>query len=366
MELLSGGTIDALIWAARTMRAETIGFRFAYPLDIDDAAGPKDSLHYYIYSDSLAWDVLQLDSDGIAQCCYPTTGPVYRPGFVAWYGLVHLGHYLRRRDPIDLQIFMKQVDWLEQNAVVRDDGALVWPHNFDWNDGGTFWKAPWLSANGHGLAISALVRGWRLTRRPSLSEALKRGGNIFTISVDQNGLKEVVNGHVLYTERRGGAILDHFLTALLGLYDLFAETGDPVVGKLFSQGIEGLKGMLPAWDYRQKWSWYGSHNYLSPPAYHCQHRLLLKVLARLSREPILACYADSWNPDRLSISSRLEIFLAFLHTKTASRLKNHTWRQKRIKARPEQIIDSSGTNRGLVKPPNILLNPDDDCLSTTK
>ena len=315
------------------MWAETAGFRFAYPLEIDDAAGPKESLHYYIYSDSLVPEVLKLDSAGVAQCRYPTTGPVYRPGYVAWYGLVHLGHYLRRGDQIDLQIFMKQLDWLEQNAVVRDDGALVWPYEFDWKDGGTLWKAPWVSAYGHGLAVSALVRGWRVTQRPSLSEALKRAGNIFTISVDHGGLKEVVNGHVRYTERHGTAILDHFLIALLGLYDLFAETGDPAVERLFRQGIEGLKDMLPTWDYRQKWSWYGSHNYLGPPAYNCQHRLLLKVLGRLSREPIFARYADSWNPDRMSVSSRLEVFLVFLYTKNAARVKNRTWRQKRMKAR---------------------------------
>ena len=360
MEVLSGGTIDSIIWAARAIWAETIRFRFAYPLEIDDAAGPKDSLHYYIYSDSLAWDVLKLDSGGIAQCCYPTTGPVYRPAFVAWYGLVHLGHYLRRRDPMNLQIFLKQVDWLERNAVMRDDGALVWPHKFDWKDGDTFWRAPWLSANAHGLAVSALVRAWRVTRRPSLLEALSRSAAIFTMGVDQNGLREVINGHVLYTELRGSAILDHFLTALLGLYDLFAEIGDPAVGRLFNQGIEGLKGMLPTWDYRQKWSWYGSRNYLSPPAYNCQHRLLLKVLARLSKEPILASYADRWNPDRLSIIGRLEVFLAFLHTKNVSRLKNSTWRQKRIKGTTtiHQGVRSS-IRTDWAKPPSLFMTDED-------
>ena len=349
MKPLSGGTIDSLIWAARAMWMEAIRFRFAYPLEIDDAAGPKNSLHYYIYSDSLAWDVLKLDSEGIAQCCYPTTGPVYRPAFVAWYGLVHLGRYLHRRDEIDLDIFLKQVDWLEQNAVAREDGSLVWPHKFDWKDGATFWKAPWLSAYSHGLAISALVRGWRVTRRPSLFEALKRAGNIFTISVDHNGLREVVNGQVLYTDRQGIAILDHFLIALLGLYDLLAETGDATVGRLFSEGIEGLKGLLPRWDYRHKWSWYGAHNYLSSPAYNCQHRLLLKVLARLSGEPNFASYADAWNPNRLSLSSRLEVYLMFLYTKNVYRLKSRTWRQNRINARGRNEAAAHSSNGAVLE-----------------
>ena len=229
-ERLAGNSIDSIIWAARALRAEIFGFRFAYPLEIDEAAGPKDSLHYYTYSNSLAWDVLRLDYSGIAQCCYPTTGAVYRPGFVAWYGLVHLGHYLRRGDQNDLQIFLHQVGWLERNLLVRADGALVWPHNFNWQDGATLLKAPWLSANAHGLAISALVRGWRITRRPALLELLRKSSRIFEIDVDGNGFREFINGHVVYTELPGSVILDHFLTALLGLHDLFVETGDRTVG----------------------------------------------------------------------------------------------------------------------------------------
>jgi heparosan-N-sulfate-glucuronate 5-epimerase len=330
---LRGTRIDSQIWAVRALRTETLGFRFKYPIDIDAAAGPQDSLHYYIYSDSLSWTALRLDAQGIAQCVSPTTGTVYRPAFVAWYGLINLGHYLRRQNQLNLRIFLNQVDWLERNAILREDGALVWPHTFDWKEGYTFLKAPWVSANAQGLVISALVRGWRFTRRPQLLELLKASARIFEIEVAQGGLREVVNGNLVYTELQGRAILDHFLTALLGLYDLFAETGDDIVGKMFTQGIEGLKAMLPTWDYRHKWSWYGSHGYLCPPSYHCCNRVLLTVLARLSTEPLLADYAESWNPDNLSTAARLEVFLGFLFTKNARRFKNKTWRLKRMEAK---------------------------------
>jgi hypothetical protein len=229
---------------------------------------------------------------------------------------------------------VRQVEWLEGNAVQRHDDAVVWPHKFDWRDGSALLKAPWLSANGHGLALSALVRGWRVTRRSSLLKLLSRSWQVFEISVNKNGLRDVVDGHVIYTEVPGRAILDHFLTALLALYDLSVETGEPAVARLFSEGIEGLKGMLSTWDYRKKWSWYGGRSYLCPPAYHCLNRVLLNALARLSDEPILADYAECWSPDHLSIASRLEVFLGFLLTKNASRLRYRTWRLKRVKATP--------------------------------
>jgi hypothetical protein len=328
---LSGGSLDSLIWAARAIRTETLGFRFGYPLEIDLAAGPKESLHYFTYSDSLSWAALRLDPDGIAQCVYPTTGRVYRPAFIAWYGLVNLGHYLRRQDTSKLQIFLKQVDWLERNAVLRPDGALVWPHYFDQQEGCTYLKAPWVSANAQGLVISALVRGWRITQRSELFDLLQASARVFEIDVVRGGLRDVIHGHTVYTELPGRAILDHFLTALLGLYDLLLETESSAIRELFNSGIEGLKGLLSTWNYRNKWSWYSSHGYLCSPDYHTVNRTLLSVLARLSDDPILANYVELWNPTKLSGASRLEVFLGFLWTKNAARIRQRTWRDKRVR-----------------------------------
>lgn len=65
------------------------------------------------------------------------TGAVYRPAFIAWWGLVNLGHYLRRRDQASLDVFLNQTDWLKRNAVERADAAVVWPMNFDCQEGKT-------------------------------------------------------------------------------------------------------------------------------------------------------------------------------------------------------------------------------------
>src|SRR5437660_1260589 len=100
---------------------------------------------------------MRLDEVGIPRVWRRTTGAVYRPGFIAWWGLVNLGHYLRHRDQVSLDVFVNQLNWLEQNAVHRADGAVVWPMNFDCREGRTLLKAPWRSCNSQGLAISALV-----------------------------------------------------------------------------------------------------------------------------------------------------------------------------------------------------------------
>jgi hypothetical protein len=61
------------------------------------------------------------------------------------YGLNNLGHYLQSGDQAHLKVFLNQVDWLEAHAVIRGDGAVVWPHDFDHQESAVRLKAPWLS-----------------------------------------------------------------------------------------------------------------------------------------------------------------------------------------------------------------------------
>jgi heparosan-N-sulfate-glucuronate 5-epimerase len=323
-------TPGAVKCAVRALKKEIFEFSFNYPLYTVPESLVKDSLHYYLYSDALAWEALRLDRNGIPKAWYRVTGAVYWPAYIAWYGLVQLGHYLRRGDEANLSSFLKQVSWLEKNAVLRSDGTVVWPMNFDYPNGAVLLKAPWISAYTQGLVISALVRAWRLTKRPELLELLKNSAKVFELDVKDSGVRVLLEGHTLYTEIPGGplpGILDGFMTSLIGLYDLYVETEEPVVGRLFEEGIAGLKYALPRWDYRSKWSWYDCA-YLSPPAYHNLNCLLLEVLAGLSKQPRLAEYAQRWSPKQLSALDRTEIYLGFVLTKNANRLRHRTWRQK--------------------------------------
>jgi len=323
---------SALRCAIRTLREEVVNFSFDYPLEVDVNAGPRDSLHYYVYSDRLTWGAMRMDPAGIPTVWYRCTGAAYRPAYVAWYALVNLGHYLRGKGSQYLEIFLNQIDWLEGQATLRDDGAVVWAQPFDYSECDVRLRAPWVSANAQGLVISAMVRGWRVTKKPSLRKLLEGAARIFDLDVDQGGIRTRIDGNIFYTEVPGGrlpGIQDGFMNSLLGLHDLFVETEDPEVGQLFRTGVEGLKNLLPWWDYRQKWSWYGCRAYLSPPAYHCQNRLLLSILARLSGETTLAECAERWDPANLSRFERSKIYLGFLLTKNAFRFKHRTWRQKR-------------------------------------
>jgi hypothetical protein len=327
-------SFESLRYALRALRNEILGFRFDYPLEVDPDAGPKESLHYYLYSERLSWSIMRMDPTGVPKVRNRLAGVVYKPAYIAWWGLVQLGHFLRHHDKASLESFLKQVSWLESNAVVRADGSVVWTNNFDILQGKTLLKSPWISAYDQGLVISALVRGYRITGRPQLLKLLQGATRIFALDVREGGVREPLLSGVLYSELPGQGtpgIQDGFMTSLLGLYDLYVETGDPATGKLFTDGIEGLRAMLPTWDYRKCWSWYGSRAYLCPAPYHWLNRALLEVLGRLTSDPLLAEYAEAWKPERLSALQRAEIFVAFLVTKNACRMRNRTWRFNRAK-----------------------------------
>jgi hypothetical protein len=322
---------------------EVFAFRFDHPLAAVPEAGPKDSLHYYLYSERLRWDVMKLDESGVPRAHTRLNGDFYRPGLIAWWGLVKLGHYLRHRDTTSLEQFLIQLDWLEREAVRRPDGATVWPNRFDSLQGRTLFLAPWVSGHDQGYILSAIVRGYRLTKRSSLLKLLENTERIFELGVHDGGVRIPTERGVLYAELPGSpapGILDGFMTALLGLYDLAQETQNPRACELFEEGMQGLKSWLPYWNYKDKWSWYGSKAYLCPPPYHTLIRLQLGTLGRLLGDSSMLTLSEKWDPQNLSSLDRAEIYMRFLITKNGHRMHHRTWKQSR-----ERVLAAAAAKR---------------------
>jgi len=317
------GVLTPLWWMVMALLRELFGFRFDYPVDAVPAAGPRESLHYYVYSRRLFFDAMEQDGDGIP-VHRSRTLRTYNPAYVAWYGLTSLERWLRGEDSDGRRTFLQQVAWLESHAVQRADHSVVWPLTFDWREGACALKAPWISAMVQGLVISSLVRAHRITGERRLVDLCRGATRVFEQSIEDGGVRTVEAGGVMYEEYPGfplPRVLDGNLFGLLGLYDLWAETNEPRVFDLFTTGVAGLRPVLPAWDYKGKWSWYGSHGYLCPPHYNKLNSVLLESLARLSADATLERYADAWDPARLTPLGRAEVFLVFMYTKNRSRLR---------------------------------------------
>jgi hypothetical protein len=73
---------EGLIIAVRTLHGETTELRFFYPVTTVPEAGPKESLHYYVYKYSNrppSRSFMRLDSNCIATAWARTTGVVSNP-----------------------------------------------------------------------------------------------------------------------------------------------------------------------------------------------------------------------------------------------------------------------------------------------
>ncbi len=314
----------SLTYAARAVKQEIFGFRLNYPVHVNEKAGASDCLQYYLWNPSLFLDNLDFDQHEVPRKRYRAQGPQYNPLFIAWWGLANLQQYLENHDKEYLRKFMIQVAWLKANAVHRDDGAVVWPCYFDWQEGLCKLTSPWISAMYQGVVISTLVRGYRINGDRELLDLSKRATLVFAQDVEAGGVRTFEGGRVLYEEYPAyplPRVLDGFLFSLLGLYDLAVETGSPGIRRLFDDGIEGLKGTLPFWNYRNKWSWYGSHGYLCPPHYHKLNAILLSILGRLTGDTTLQQFAGLWDTKQRTFADKIEIFFMFVFTKNRARLR---------------------------------------------
>lgn len=318
------GLLRQLPWALAAMANELLHFRFTYPIEAVTDAMEPGSLNYYIYSNILFQDQLSYDEAGVVVRTYRAQGRQYNPVFIAWCALMNLQRFLGGGDAKHLDIFNNQVRWLKNNAQTRPDGSVVWPYNFDWQEGQCLLKAPWISAMSQGLAISVLVRAYRLNKDDSLLQICEGSRRVFERNIEEGGVKTGENGHSLYEEYPGyplARVLDGFLFSLLGLHDLSQELPSAINKRLFQDGIEGLKYQLAEWDYRGKWSWYGRHGYLCPPHYHRLNGALIKILGQLTQDEALIRCGMNWTQRKLTFLDKAEIFTLFAITKNLARLR---------------------------------------------
>jgi hypothetical protein len=267
---------------------------------------------------------MELDDKGIARQHARLYGKFYNPAYIAWYGLMKLEQALKEGQSSS-KAFETQFRWLIQHAIRRSDGSVVWHFPVDHVEGRCKLTAPWISVMIQGLAVSVLVRARRLGfRNIDLMELCRSATVVYSQTIEQGGVRTIEDGHVLYEEYPGyplARVLDGFLFGLLGLYDLWVETEDKNVKRLFEEGVDGVAHTIHHWNYQNNWSWYGYHGYLCPPHYHTLNRMLLSVVAAASKRESLATQATNWNPIRLTPRLRVKVFLLFVCLKQWSRLR---------------------------------------------
>ena len=234
------------------------------------------------------------DKEGIPLIHFYATGEmVYNPTTVALFALSNLQLYLSGAG--QRAAWEKAVSWLINNDIHTETGFLL-PLNFDH----PFYhlKKGWLSAMTQGVAISCSVRAFILTgnkvflkiahetSRPLMTE-IKHGGVAY---VDEDGiwLEEAPSNPPSH-------ILNGFIYAVTGLFDLFCVSEDSKIFNILEEAVLTLKKNIKKYDSGY-WSFYQLNPaLLAPMSYHMLHVQQLSFLYEITEENIFREYAARFN-----------------------------------------------------------------------
>jgi len=169
-------------------------------------------------------------------------------------------------------------------------GGTAWEYYFAFGGG----KPPWVSGLAQGTGIQSIARVAQRTGRqeevfPIADEAL----GVFETATPAGVRVETASGphYALYSFDPGLRVINGFLQALVGLYDLGRIGNDERARTLYADGERAARVELPTFD-TGAWSLYsrGSVEHESDLSYHQLLRAFLKSMCTRTDDPV---YCDT-------------------------------------------------------------------------
>jgi hypothetical protein len=256
------------------------------------------------------------DAKGIPMLDYHgAIGRQYNPIAVAQWGLGNYNLLRRTGHPSRREKVVRCADWLLMTLDQNSSGVWVWSHHFDWEYRDRL-RAPWYSGLAQGQAISLLLRAHLETGNANYLGAARDAFKAFERAVDDGG--------VAFTDAKGDwwieeyivrpptHILNGFIWALWGVYDMFLVTGENAHRALYERGAKTLERNLQTYD-TGFWSLYEQSGtrlkMLASPFYHRLHIVQLRVMHRLTGSTVFAKVADRWEQYHASTLNRMRAIL---------------------------------------------------------
>lgn len=229
---------------------------------------------------------------------------------IEFHGNVSIKQKVTQSNQMHEKAFYSVADWLRRNQDEKGGWAVPAPRTIS----SLRLEEGWHSAMSQGHALSVLTRAYleseRLEYLESACEALK----LFEMTSESGqGVSNKVFGNVWYEEYPtvpGVFVLNGFMYSLIGLYDMSRVEGTGLnethlahvenAKKLFNDGIESLKTILPIYDTGTG-SYYDLRHVTAGLApniarwdYHVLHIYLLRWLNLLQNHKILEEVASRW------------------------------------------------------------------------
>jgi hypothetical protein len=241
------------------------------------------------------YDAFDFDEDGIPRYRYPF-GLHYNITFICHFALYQHSRYVKFGRPEDLALFLHVSDWILEHGEESEE-SFLFPFAFPYVSVSTHFFPPWISALGQGRILSVLARAYELSGNERYLAVARKAMKPFEIAASEGGVQSrYPDGGIGFEEYPGkepNIVLNGFITALVGLYDL-GETGKaPRASKLFLEGVQSLENNLHRYDL-DYWSRYDLTSYIASGNYHLYHIMQLWALYEMTGCVTFKRYSSKW------------------------------------------------------------------------
>jgi hypothetical protein len=170
--------------------------------------------------------------------------------------------------------------------AARRAGGIAWESIFHF--GGS--PVVWTNGLGQATAAQALARASDRLGQPGYAAAAKRALGLFTRAPPSGVRLRMRRGpfYLLYSFAPGLRVINGFVQAVVGLYDVAELTGSPLARRLYVEGEREARREVPRYD-TGAWSMY-DQNHESDLSYHVLLRDFLRNLCQRSGQ---AVYCDT-------------------------------------------------------------------------
>jgi len=167
-------------------------------------------------------------------------------------------------------------------------GFTTWEYWFPFGGG----SPPWTSGLSQGTAITALVRGYLVLKDPHYLDVARSAVGAYTHFAPEGVLTHAFGGdwYAEYSFAPGTFILNGFLQALNGIWDLYAVTKSSSVRAIFTRGSRAAKHALHHYD-TGAWSLYTLGGQEDDLNYHRLVRDFLKGLCDRTQDRVYCTYS---------------------------------------------------------------------------
>ena len=258
-----------------------------WPYGLDYTA-KEMTLHYDITFDP---NGIPMMHHNVEQGMSATGKQYYHPLKIAHYALASYNDHLKEDTVSSANQFRTSVRYLAKNAELGPQGGVVWRVPRSVSRYGT--PCGHVSAIVQGLVISALCRSYLLDANEAHLELAKEAMRVLRVPVEKGGVLADSRWGSMYEEYPAlpySHVINGFIFCLMGLYDLKSVSESTEAARLFHNGMQTLRAVIPQW-IEASWSKYDLRDVVNGEAknyatlhYQLLHADQMEIMYRVTGE----------------------------------------------------------------------------------